>query len=151
MWRLTWDKLISESHGDLSRCTPCREKLIHTPCMLLTLVHIHHSYAFHRQSPYMATFHSNPIELDGPYCSWEKGSWHNPQHGGWSIRRFATQFLSQHSHWDNNESQTSVDDMLHRFTGLISPAYDQYVQYLLAEANLSVLNPHRWGLQPWRC
>jgi hypothetical protein len=31
------------------------------------------------------------------------------------------------------------------------PACDQYVQYLLAGANISVLNWHRRGLQPWRC
>jgi hypothetical protein len=28
------------------------------------------------------------------------------------------------------------------------PAYDQYVQYLLAGANPSILNRYRWGLQP---
>jgi hypothetical protein len=38
-----------------------------------------------------------------------------------------------------------------RFTGLISPACDWYVQYLLMGANRTVLNRHRWGLQPWRC
>jgi hypothetical protein len=40
---------------------------------------------------------------------------------------------------------------LHQFTGLISPACDRYVQYLLAGANWMVLNRHRRGLQPWRC
>jgi hypothetical protein len=38
-----------------------------------------------------------------------------------------------------------------RLLGLISPACDRYVQYLLAGANPSVLNRHRQGLQPWRC
>jgi hypothetical protein len=33
----------------------------------------------------------------------------------------------------------------------ISPAYDRYVQYVLARANRTVLNRHRQGLQPWRC
>jgi hypothetical protein len=37
-----------------------------------------------------------------------------------------------------------------RLTRPISPACDRYVQYLLAGANPSVLNWHRWGLQPWR-
>jgi hypothetical protein len=40
---------------------------------------------------------------------------------------------------------------VHRFTGPISPACDQYVQYLLTEANSSVLNRHKRGLQSWRC
>jgi hypothetical protein len=34
---------------------------------------------------------------------------------------------------------------LHQFTGLISPACDWYVQYLLAGANRTVLNRHRRG------
>jgi hypothetical protein len=38
-----------------------------------------------------------------------------------------------------------------RFTGLISPACDRYVQYLLMGANITVLNWHRRGLQSWRC
>jgi hypothetical protein len=46
---------------------------------------------------------------------------------------------------------------LHQFTGSISPAWHQYVQYLLRGVgggegvNPSVLNQHRWGLPPWRC
>jgi hypothetical protein len=35
--------------------------------------------------------------------------------------------------------------MLHQFTGPISPACDQYIQYLVAGANPSVLNRHRRG------
>jgi hypothetical protein len=31
------------------------------------------------------------------------------------------------------------------------PAYDRYVQYLLTEANPSILNRHMQGLQPLRC
>jgi hypothetical protein len=38
-----------------------------------------------------------------------------------------------------------------RLTGSISPACDQYVQYLLTGANPSVLNRHKWRLQLWRC
>jgi hypothetical protein len=37
------------------------------------------------------------------------------------------------------------------FTGPISPACDRYIQYLLMGANRTILNWHRWGLQPWRC
>jgi hypothetical protein len=40
---------------------------------------------------------------------------------------------------------------LHQFTGPISPACDRYVKYLLTGANPSVINRHRWGIQPWRC
>jgi hypothetical protein len=38
--------------------------------------------------------------------------------------------------------------MLYRFTGLILPAHDQYVTYLLAEVNPSVLNRYKLGLPP---
>jgi hypothetical protein len=37
---------------------------------------------------------------------------------------------------------------LYQLTGHITPACDRYVQYLLAGANPSVLNLHKWGLQP---
>jgi hypothetical protein len=40
---------------------------------------------------------------------------------------------------------------IHQFTGPISPACDQYIQYLLTGVNPLVLNRHRQGLQPWRC
>jgi hypothetical protein len=41
-----------------------------------------------------------------------------------------------------------VVTQLHQLTGSITPACDRYIQYLLAEANPSVLNRHRWGLPP---
>jgi hypothetical protein len=59
--------------------------------------------------------------------------------------------LPPHNHWSSGESQTSIGNKLHRFTGPISLACDQYVQYFLEGINLSVLNRPRWGLQPWRC
>jgi hypothetical protein len=92
--------LISESRGDSNRCTSYRGSLIHTSCMLLTLVYVHHSYAFCGHSPYMVTFHADPIELD-EYTSPKKkfsrlhlsarlsGPWDPPQ------------FLSQHNHWSS--------------------------------------------------
>jgi hypothetical protein len=48
-------------------------------------------------------------------------------------------------------SQIFVDEQTTRFTGLISPACDQYIQYLLTGANPSVLSRNRRGLPPWRC
>jgi hypothetical protein len=41
-----------------------------------------------------------------------------------------------------------VVTQLHQLTGPITSACDRYVQYLLAGANLSVLNQHKRGLQP---
>jgi hypothetical protein len=39
-----------------------------------------------------------------------------------------------------------VVTQLHQFTGLITPAYDRYVQYLLTGVNPSALNQHMWGV-----
>jgi hypothetical protein len=47
--------------------------MIHMAHMLLAAVHVRHTYAFRRQSLYMATFHAKPTDFDGPYCSQEKG------------------------------------------------------------------------------
>jgi hypothetical protein len=74
-----------------------------------------------------------------PTAPEKKSSRHNPQHAGWLIRRSPTQFLSQNNHWSSNDSQTSVDNKLHQFTGPITPACDRYVQYLLARDNLLCL------------
>jgi hypothetical protein len=43
---------------------------------------------------------------------------------------------------------SQVVTQLHQLTGPITPACDRYVQYLLTGTNPSVLNRHRWGLQP---
>jgi hypothetical protein len=51
----------------------------------------------------------------------------------------------------SGEKSNSCGQPITRFTGLISPTCDRYVQYLLVGANRTVLNGHRRGLQPWRC
>jgi hypothetical protein len=56
--------LISESRDDSNRCTPYMGNLIHMTCTLLAPVHVRHTYAFRGQSPYVATFHADPTELN---------------------------------------------------------------------------------------
>jgi hypothetical protein len=56
--------LISESHGDSNRCTPCKGNLIHMTHMLLTPVHVRHSYISCERSLYVVTFHTDSTELD---------------------------------------------------------------------------------------
>jgi hypothetical protein len=56
-------------------------------------------------------FASHPQRWTDPTAPEKKGSWHNPQ-PSWTIHRSVIQFLSQHSHWSSNESQTSVDSRL---------------------------------------
>jgi hypothetical protein len=64
--------LISESRGDLNRCTLYRGNLIHMAHTLFTPVHIRHSYTFYKQFPYVVTFHADLTELDGYYFFQEK-------------------------------------------------------------------------------
>jgi hypothetical protein len=49
------------------------------------------------------------------------------------------------------KSKHLLTNKLHQFAGPITPTCDWYVQYLLTEANPSVLNRHRRRLQPFRC
>jgi hypothetical protein len=51
----------------------------------------------------------------------------------------------------SGEKSSSCWQPTTRLTGPISQACDRYVQYLIAEANRTVLNWHRRGIQPWRC
>jgi hypothetical protein len=120
--------LISGTRGDSNRCTPCLGNLIHTTRMLPALVHIYHSYASCSQSPYVATFHTNPIELDR-FTTFKKKCFRVHLLTWLSGPRDPPQFLSRHL----------LMNMLDRFTRLISPACDQYVQYLLTGANPLVL------------
>jgi hypothetical protein len=62
-------------------------------------------------------FTSHQQRWTDPTAPEKKGSGHNPQ-PSWVIRRSATQFLSQHSHWSSNGRQTSIDS---RLLGLPSP------------------------------
>jgi hypothetical protein len=102
------------------------------------LVHVRQAYASCGRSPYVATFHKPPTALDGPYCSREKGSRHNPQ-PSWVIHRSTTQFLSQHSHWSSNESQTSVNN---RLLGLSGP----YHWHAIGTSNTCSRVPTPWSL-----
>jgi hypothetical protein len=91
--------LISESRGDSNRCTPCRGNLIDMTQMLIALVHIHHTYAFCGQSPYVATIHTDPTELDR-FATPEKNcsQLHLTQLSG---PRDPPQFLYEHNHWSS--------------------------------------------------
>jgi hypothetical protein len=121
------------------------ENLINTIRTLPTPVHIRPAYASYGQSPYMATFHESSTDLDGSHCSLEKGSRHNPQHARLTDLLIRTQFLSQANQWSSRLKPNFCWWRATRLTRHISLTCDQYVQYLLTEANPSVLNRHRQG------
>jgi hypothetical protein len=130
---------------------PAEENPTNTTHTLLTPVHVRPAYASCGWSPYVATFHEVLTDLDKSHCSREKGL---PTQS--TARRLTdpwvrTQLLSRTSQWSRGRKPSSWRWPTTRFTGPISPACDQYVQYLLTGADRTVLNWHRRGLQPWRC
>jgi hypothetical protein len=115
---------------------------------LPTPVHVRLAYASYERSPYVATFREASTDLDRSHCSWEKGL---PTQS--TVRRLTDpqvriQLLSRSSQWSRGRKPSSWRWSTSRFTGPISPACDQYVQYLLMGANRTVLNRLRRGLQP---
>jgi hypothetical protein len=117
---------------------------------LLMPVHVCLAYASCWRSLYVATFHTNPTELDRFTTPDKKCS--RLYLSAWlSGPRVPPQFLSQHSHWSSALKPNICRQQTTRLTGPISPTCDRYVQYLLMGANPSVLNRHRRGLQPCRC
>jgi hypothetical protein len=114
-------------------------------------LHIHPAYASCGQSLYMATFHESSVDLDGSHCSREKGLPTQSTARQLIDPRVRTQFLSQANQWSSRLKPSLYRWQDTRLSGLISPACDRYVQYLLTGANPLVLNQRRRGLQPWRC
>jgi hypothetical protein len=143
--------LISESRGDSNRCTPCREKPDqHVTCFPRSV----HGWSMTiriSRGPNIATFHTVINRFEQIHYTWEEGL---PTQ---SIARrpsdpwVCTQLLSHNSQWSSGEKSSSSWQPTTRPTGLISPACDQYIQYMLTGANWTILNRHRRGLQPWRC
>jgi hypothetical protein len=80
----------------------------------------------------------------------KKGSQHNPQHNGWPIHGFVPSFSLEIANDAVGKSQASVDNQL---LGLLGPYTSMWLLHsILARGiNPSVLNRHRWGLQPWMC
>jgi hypothetical protein len=107
--------------------------------MLPSSVHVCHAYAFCGWFPYMVTFHTDPTKLDR-FTALDSTS-----QPGWAVRGTRLYFSPNTTIEAVCLSQTSIDERATRVTGTISPVCDQYVQYLLAGANSSVLNRHRRG------
>jgi hypothetical protein len=138
--------LISESRGDSNRCTPCRGK----PDQHATYT----SYSsprtpdvrFLRQSPYVITFHWLPRSQNRPLYPEEVLATKDRQvqPSSW----VASFLLPCDTLGVGERGFGPMVTQLHQLTGLISPSCDQYVQYLHAGANRTVLNRHRRGLQP---
>jgi hypothetical protein len=138
--------LISESHGDSNRYTSCRGK-----------PNQHNTYASHDSpcTPGVRFLRVVPIcgnlsqvidRVEQGHCSLEKGLSTQSTARRSTDPQVHTQFLS----WANLEAVGAKPSICWReatrLTRPISLTCDRYVQYLLMEANPSVLNWHRWGL-----
>jgi hypothetical protein len=119
--------LISESHDDLNRFTPCRGNLIHTTCMLPASVHVCHTYASCEQSLYFATFHELLTELNRSTAPEKNGSRPNPQHVDSPIYGSIPSFSSTTTIEAVGKSQPFIGNNLHWFTRPISQTCDQYI------------------------
>jgi hypothetical protein len=124
--------LISESRGDLNRCTPCRGK----PDQHAT----YDSHASPRTLPV-----GSPRTWQ-PFMSYRQ-SWADPL----LPKRRASSFSPEPANEAVGAKSSIYQRSTTRLTELISPVCNRYIQYLLTGANPSVLNRHRRGLQPWRC
>jgi hypothetical protein len=117
--------------------------------MLPTPVHAHSVYASSGQSPYVTTFHWLPRSQNMPLHPEEVLTTKDrlAQPSSW----VASFFLPCDSLGVGERDFGPMVTQVLQLTGAISPACNRYVQYLLVGVNPSVLNQHRWGLQPWRC
>jgi hypothetical protein len=127
---------------------PVGENPINMPRMLPTSVHTRPAYAFCGQSPYVTTFHRLPQSRNRRLHPEEVLT--TEDRLAQSLSWVASFFLPYDNAGVGERGFGSMVTQLHQLTGPISPACNQYVQYLLAGANPSVSNRHRRGLQPWR-
>jgi hypothetical protein len=143
--------LISESHGDSNRCTPCRGKpdqhVTRFPCS----AHVWSKTIRISRGPHIVTLHEVINTVEQGHYSREKGLPTQSIACRLTDPWVHTQFLSQDNQWSSGGKAKHLLTVATRLTGPISPACDLYVQYLLIGANPSVLNWHRRGLQHWRC
>jgi hypothetical protein len=124
---------------------PVGENPTNTTCTLSMPVHIRSAYASCGWSPYMATFHEAPIDLDRSHCSREKRLSAQSIAHRLTDPWVRTQLLSWASQWRRGHKPSSWRWPTTRFTGPISSSCDWYIQYLLMGANRTVPNRHRWG------
>jgi hypothetical protein len=98
-----------------NRYKPCRETWINTTCTLHMLVHVRLTYASCEQSPYVATFHTDPTELDRFTAPEKNCSWLHSQLG-WVVCRSCISLSPNPAIEAVHLSQAFVEDMLYWFT-----------------------------------
>jgi hypothetical protein len=143
--------LKSKSCGDSNRCTPCRGKPDQHATRFPRSVHIWSKVIRISHGPHIAIFRTVVNRFEQIHCTQEEGLLTQSIAHWLTDPRVHTQLLSHNSQWSSGKKLSFCWHPTTRLTGYTSPVCDRYVQYLLTGANPSVLNRHRWGLQPWRC
>jgi hypothetical protein len=143
--------LISESHSDSNRCTPCRGN----PDQ-------HATYASHASphTPGVRFLRTIPVRgnlsrvidrVEQAHCSREEGLPTQFIEHRWPIRESIPIFSPEPANEVVGVKPSIYQRPATRLTGPITPVSNRYVQYLLVGANQMVLNRHRRGPQSWRC
>jgi hypothetical protein len=143
--------LISESCGNSNRCAPCSGKPDQHATRFPWSVHVWSKTICISRGPHIATFRVVVNRFERVHCPWVEGLLTQFTTRRLTDPRVRTQLLSHNSQWSSGKKLSFCWHLTTRLTRPISPACDRYVQYLLPGSNPSVLNWHRWGLQPWRC
>jgi hypothetical protein len=136
---------ISESRGDLNRCTPCRGKPDQHVTRFSRSVRVWSMIIRISRGPHVATFRTVVNRFEQINCTREEGLPTQSTTHRLTDLWIHTQLLSHNNPWSSGEKWSFCWHPTTRLTGLISPTCDRYVQYLLVGANPSILNRHRWG------
>jgi hypothetical protein len=143
--------LISESHDNSNRCTPCRGKLDQHATRFSHSVHVWPLAIRISRGPYIETFHE-VINSDGQsHYPREKGFRHNPQHDGWSIRGSILSFSPEPAIEAVVGKATLCWRQVTRLTGPIYQHVIDTFNTCSRGPTLSVHDWHRRRLQPLRC
>jgi hypothetical protein len=109
--------LISESHGDSNRCTPCRKKLdqhvTHFPCS----VRIWSTTIRISRGPHIATFHTVVNRFEQIHCTREEWLLTQSTAHRSSDPWVRTQLLSHNSQWNSGEKSSLCWQPTTRLTG----------------------------------
>jgi hypothetical protein len=140
--------LISESHGDSNRCTPCRETrpTRHTHLTLSLCIVLDHTYL-------TWSTHSNlSWVIDRfrriPLLPRKRNSRLHSWHAGRPICGSPSSFSPTLNYRSSRLKPSFYRQQATKLIRPISPVCNRYIQYLLTRANPSIYNRHMRGLQP---
>jgi hypothetical protein len=131
--------LISESHGDSNRCTPCKEKPDQHATQFPCSVHIWSMTIRISRGSHITTFHTVINRFEQIHCTREEGLLTQSTARRSSNPWVHTQLLSHNSQRAVGKSQAPVDNQL---LGLLGP----YHRHAIGTFNTCSRGPTEWSL-----